>query len=166
VSAGEYRALMRLPNAVPQTPMGGLLPRLREPRNWSKTPARLSKARRRQSARWRSSKRSYAMSNRHRLHQALPIHSGRALLCTGFGNEVAEFVDVSQHLIEVLRRSVKRRRMGLPVEYFHRIFNGVCLLEQMRDGAPQFVCFGPARRHALDVGTKVIHFKVLTSRVQ
>ena len=89
---------------------------------------------------------------------------GRALLRAGFRNELVELINVSEHLFEMFCRSVKRRDMGLPVEDLHRIFNGVCLLKQVKDGLPQLVSFGPARRHALGCGNK--DFKVMTSHVQ
>jgi hypothetical protein len=52
-----------------------------------------------------------------------------AVCIASLGNDVAELVDVAEHLIVVRSCALKRGAMGLPLEDLQQLLYGVCLLE-------------------------------------
>ena len=56
-------------------------------------------------------------------------------------NVVAEVIDVPEHLVEVFRRAFKLPPITFPVKNAHRVFDGIEVVEELRDRLTQLRCF-------------------------
>jgi hypothetical protein len=93
-------------------------------------------------------------------------------------NNVAEVIDVPEHLVEAFRRALELSPITLPVKDAHRVFDGIEVVEELRDRLTQLRCFSSSRggcKHLENLGTKAVLFKAkatchargeLTARVQ
>lgn len=90
------------------------------------------------------------------------------LLAAGFRDQVAEPIDVSEHVIEIVRGALELSSITFAVKGLrHRVFDGEDLVEELRNRLTQLHCVSSSWRrckHDQNVGTKAVLFKALGHR--
>jgi len=74
--------------------------------------------------------------------------------------QLATTVNVREHAVVVADSPGEVVRVAFATIESHSIFERICVLEDLRDRLPKIVLAVPSR-HAANVGTKIVHFKVL-----
>ena len=74
--------------------------------------------------------------------------------------QLAATVNVREHAVVVADSPSEVVRVPFATIEGHRILERICVLEDLRDRLPKIVLAVPSR-HAANVGTKIVHFKVL-----
>jgi hypothetical protein len=76
-------------------------------------------------------------------------------------NHVAEAVNVFAHLVEVFGRALEFSPITFPVKDAHRVFDGIEVVEELRDRLTQLRCFSSSWRrckHPQNMGTNAVLF--------
>jgi hypothetical protein len=77
-------------------------------------------------------------------------------------NHFAEAVNVFEHLVEVFGRAPEFSPITFPVKDAHRVFDGIEVVEELRDRLTQLRCFSSSWRrckHLQNMGTNAVLFK-------
>jgi hypothetical protein len=71
---------------------------------------------------------------------------------------------MAEHLIEILSRAFQLKTITLAAEDFHRVLDGIELVEELGDGLTELCCIRSTGLliHSHHVGIKALLFKALT----
>ena len=80
-------------------------------------------------------------------------------------NHVTEVINVFEHLVEVFGRALELSPITFPVKGAHRMFDGIEVVEELRDRLTQLHCFSSSwrrRKHPRNMGTNTVLFKAVS----
>jgi hypothetical protein len=81
-------------------------------------------------------------------------------------NDVAEVIDVPEHLVEAFSRARQFSPITFPEKDAHRVLDGIEVVEELRDRLTQLRCFSSSWRrckHLQNMGTNTVLFKAKCS---
>jgi hypothetical protein len=88
------------------------------------------------------------------------LRDGGGVRLSELTEQLAATVNVREHAVVVADSPGEVVRVAFATIESHSIFERICVLEDLRDRLPKIVLAVPSR-HVANVGTKIVHFKVL-----